>query len=148
MSTQWWAVDLFYWSKIAFQCGVSFYHTMKGISSMHAYVPSPLDLAPTSSPPPSHPLGHHGTLSWAPCAMQPLPTSYLFNTRCCIYVSPLPIHLTFPFSPCPQCSFSMCLYCCSALAVDFWQICNKMLWRKTILFSTNDTAKSGFPYSL
>ena len=33
-----------------------------------------------SLPPPPHPtpLGHHRALSWAPCAIQKLPTSYLF----------------------------------------------------------------------
>jgi len=133
MSTQWWAVDLFYWRKIAFHCGVSFYHTVKWISSTHTCIPSPWDLPPTSSLPPSHPLGHHRTLSWAPYAIQPLPTGDLFNTWWCVYVSPyLPMHLTFPFSPCPH-VHSLCLrlYCCPALAVDFWQICNKMPWRKT-----------------
>ena len=44
----------------------------------------PLRLEPSS--PPLTPLVHHIAPSWAPCAIQQLPTSYLFCTWC-IYVS-------------------------------------------------------------
>ena len=35
----------------------------------------------TSLPPHPTPLGHHRALSWAPCAIQQVPTSYLFYKR-------------------------------------------------------------------
>ena len=58
--------------------------------------------------PPSHPhlhpihLGHHREPSWAPCAIQQLPTGYQFYTWQWIYVNPsLPVHLTpATLSPC------------------------------------------------
>ena len=43
-----------------------------------------VNMYPLSLKPPSHPpshlthLGHHRALSWAPCPIQPVPTSYLF----------------------------------------------------------------------
>ena len=63
------------------------------------------------------PLGHHRASSWVPCAIQQLPTNYLFYTWQCIYVSAaLPICpiLSCP-SPCPQ-VHSLCLhlYSCAA----------------------------------
>ena len=67
----------FYWRKIALQDCVSFCCTMKWISCMYTYVPSLLALPPSLSPP--H-LGHHRAPSWAPCAIQQVPTSHLFYT--------------------------------------------------------------------
>ena len=47
-----------------------------------------LPLEPRSQlPPASHPLSHHWALSWAPCIIQQLPTSCLFYTGWCLYVS-------------------------------------------------------------
>ena len=44
------------------------------------------------------PRGHHRALSWAPCALQQLPTGYLFCMWWGIYVSAtLPVHPTLPF---------------------------------------------------
>ena len=66
--------------------------TSWAIGNIYIYIPSLLDLPPT-------PLCHHRTQSWAPCAIQQLPTSYLFNTWWCIYVSPdlaIPPTLSFP----------------------------------------------------
>ena len=46
------------------------------ISREYTYVPAFLSLPPT---PTSRPPGHHRAWSWAPCAVQQLPTSYLFH---------------------------------------------------------------------
>ena len=67
-----------YWSIIASLCCVSLCSTMKWISCKYTFIPSLLRLPHTP------PLDHHGALSWAPCATQQLPTSYLFYTWCCI----------------------------------------------------------------
>ena len=66
------------------------------VNQLYVYIhPFPLE-------PPSHstPLGHQRALSWAPHAMQLLPTSSLFYTWECVYVNPiLPVCLTLPFLP-------------------------------------------------
>ena len=100
---------------VALHCCVSFSCTAKWISlyqGIYAYIPSVLSLLL----PPSHPLGHHRALSWAPCAIQQLPTSYPFYIWYCIYVnSSLPVHPTFSFTRCPQvCSLCRHLYSCCA----------------------------------
>ena len=66
----------------------------------------PLPLGDPSRPIHPTPLGHHRALSWAPCVIEQLPTSYLFYTRYCIYAraifqsvspspSPLCLHIHF-----------------------------------------------------
>ena len=67
----------------------------------------PLPLGPPCHLTPPHPthLGHHRAPSWAPWAIQQVPTSYLFYTWPCTYVNPnLPIHHTLhsPQPPCPH----------------------------------------------
>ena len=60
--------------------------------------------------PPLHPtpLGHHRAPSWAPYAVEQLPTSYLFYTWYCTYVNaPLPVCPTFPFPTLSTHQFSM-----------------------------------------
>ena len=87
--------------------------TTKWISYTYTSLPSLLGL-----PPPPHPphLGHHRAPSWAPCAIQQVPTSYLFYTWWCIYVNPnLPVHPTLPF-PAPRVHMSV-LYACVSIPV-------------------------------
>ena len=44
------------------------------------------------------PLRHHGARSWAPCAVQQLPTGHLLHTWWCRYASAtLPVHPTLSF---------------------------------------------------
>ena len=77
---------------VTLQYSVSFCCTMKWISYMYTYIPSHLDLPPTSLPPLE---GHHRARSWAPCAIQQLPASYPFYTRYCEYINPhFPVHLS------------------------------------------------------
>ena len=61
----------------------------------HIVPPSLISLPP--QPQPRH-LGHHRALSWAPCTLYQLLTSYLFYTRQSIYVNPNPpLCPTLPF---------------------------------------------------
>ena len=71
-------IDLFLLEYNHLHCCFSFCWTIKWISYMYTYILSLLNL-----PPPPHPtlLGHHRALSWAFCAIQQLPTSYLFKCR-------------------------------------------------------------------
>ena len=84
------------WSLIALHSCVAFCCISTWISYKYTYVSSLLSLPPT-------PLGHHRAPSWALCAMQQLPTSYLLYTWWCIYVSPT-------LSICPTLSFLHCVH--------------------------------------
>ena len=64
---------------------------------MYPHIPSLLHIPPSHPPYPT-PLGHHKELSWSPCAVQLLPTSYLFYIWWCIYVNAtLSLHPSLPF---------------------------------------------------
>ena len=65
------------WSTIALQCYVSFCYTALWTSYMYSLSLS--NLPPTS--PHSTSLNHHGAPSWAPCAVQQRPISYLRIVR-------------------------------------------------------------------
>ena len=67
----------FNWGIVALQCCVSFYCTVKWISSKYTYIPFLADLTPTSLHP-TH-VRHHRTLSWAPCTLLPVPTLYFIH---------------------------------------------------------------------
>ena len=73
---------------------------------------------------PPNPLSHHRASSWALCAIQQLPTSYLFYTWQCIYVNAtlaihptlhFPTESTSPFST----SVSLLLLSCSVVFDSF-----------------------------
>ena len=69
-----------YWSIIALQWCVSFCFITKWISYTYticSHFSSLLHLPPSHPPHPT-PLGGHKAPSWSPCAMQLLPTSYLW----------------------------------------------------------------------
>ena len=68
---------IFNWRMIASQCCVGFCCIITWISRKYTYIPSLLNLP---SSPPIPPLGRHRALSWAPCAIQQVPTSCLFYT--------------------------------------------------------------------
>ena len=97
-----------YWSIIASMCCVSFCCIMKWINYKYTYIPSLLRLPHTP------PLDHHWALSWAACAIQQLPTSYLFYTWYCIFLllfghsvmsdSLWPYELQHAKLPCPSVS--------------------------------------------
>ena len=75
------------------------------------HIPFLLNLTPTPHP---TPLGHHRAPSWAPCAIQLLPTSCLFYIWKCVYVNAtLSIHPTLPF---PHCAHISVLYVCVTIS--------------------------------
>ena len=102
------------WTELigALQCCVSFYCTVKWISYMYTYIPSVLDLRPTT------PVSPHRAASWAPTAVNQLPTSQLSYTRQCYMSVPISQLILLSPSPpalCPQVhSLCLCLYSCPA----------------------------------
>ena len=83
------------------------------VNQLYVYI-YPLPLGHPPIPYPS-PLGHHWAWSWAPCAIQWIPTSYLFHTQWCAYVNPnLPVHPFLPMSTCPF-SVSSSIYSCPTI---------------------------------
>ena len=86
---------------------VSFCSTTKWVGCMYTYSPSLLNHPPTLYP---TSLGHHRAPSLAPCAMHPLPTSYLFYKWSCVYVrATFSIHPTLPFLLCPHVHSLICV---------------------------------------
>ena len=71
------------WDIVTLQCYVGFCCTVKWISYVCSYIPSLLELPPTSSPHPIPP-GHPRAQSWAPSVTQELPPSSPFYTWPCI----------------------------------------------------------------
>ena len=86
------------------QTGVSCIAGRFFVYSLYTYIPSLQDIPPI----PLHAthLGHHRAPSWAPCAIQQVPTSYLFYTCLCIYV-PISQFIPPPPTLVLTCLFSM-----------------------------------------
>ena len=101
--------NIFNWRVIALQYCVGFCRTTRSISWNYTCISSLLCFLP---PPPSQPLGQHRALSWAPCAIQQLPSvSHIALHICQCY----PLNLSHPLVACPQvCSLNLRLYSCTA----------------------------------
>ena len=98
--------------RVSFCCTVSAVQWSESAIWVHITPPSWTSLHP-------NPPGHHRTLSWAPCAVENLPTSYLFHTQQCMHVDPNlsvhPVPLFLTPSLCPHvCSLCLHLYFCSS----------------------------------
>ena len=84
------------------------------INQPYAYI-YPLSLEPPCHPPYPTPLCHQTALSWAPCAIQQVPTSYLFYTWYIyhtVYISILISQFIPP--PFPLCVHMFILYICGS----------------------------------
>ena len=93
-----WLLLFFNWDKVALHCCVSFCCTMECISYRYTYIPSLLDLHPTTYP--LH-LGHHRTPNRAPCAQLSRFPLGIFSTHSSVYVSsPISQFIPLPH-PCP-----------------------------------------------
>ena len=92
---------------VSLQGSVSFCGTVKWVSCMDTRTPSLLNLPPAPHPRPIR-LGHRRAPSWAPWAVQRVPTCCLFYIGQCTYVS---AHLQFipPLLPPPE-PVSKCLF--------------------------------------
>ena len=64
---------------LEYDCFIMFVFVLYNeVNQLYVYIyPLPLE-PPSHLPPASHPLGYHRALSWASCAVQQLPISYLF----------------------------------------------------------------------
>ena len=104
----------FYWRIIALQCCTTFGCSMKWISYMSTYIPSLLDLSP-STPPPFHPSGssENTKLSSLCCTAASHSLSILHTAvYICRSISPNSSHSLFPLL-CPHVhSLCLCLYPC------------------------------------
>ena len=106
-----WMNELKDWDGDCFTVFVSICCPTAWMSHMYAYI-YPLPFEPPCQPH-ATPLGHHRASRWAPCAVEQLPTSRLFYTRACIYVSPsLLIHPTLSF---PRCAHKSVLCVCISI---------------------------------
>lgn len=88
----------FNWDKVALHCCASFCYTMECISYRYTYIPSLLDLHPTTHP--SH-LGHHRTRKQAPCARLSRFPPGVFSTHTSVYVSSPVSQFILLSHPCP-----------------------------------------------
>ena len=85
----------FYWDITAFQCCVRFCCTLKWVSHMNTYIPSLLDLPPTS--PSSHPSrASRSTELHSLC----FPLAVYFTHWCVCVSHSLPTHPILSFPPC------------------------------------------------
>ena len=103
----------------------SFCLTTRWISYMCIY--------PLSPESPSHPtpLGHHRAASWAPCAVQKLPTSYTF-THSSVYMSVLlsqfiPPSPSVPYMCASTCPFKFFFFC-AHVYTTYWHICIRWVY--------------------
>ena len=113
----------------------SFWLTTRWISCMCIY--------PLSPESPSHPtpLGHHRAASWAPCAVQKLPTSYTF-THSSVYMSVLlsqfiPPSPSIPYMCASTYPFKFFFFC-AHVYTTYWHICIRWVYP-----CVEDTYRSG-----
>ena len=118
------------WNTIALQYGVSFCYTTKWISYQFSSVQFSCSVVSDSLQPHESAISIHTSLlswiylpptlvlhrawSWAPCALQQVPISYLFHTWCvCVYINPsLPLRPTLSL---PDCVHMSILYVCISI---------------------------------
>ena len=101
---------------VALQYCVSFWCTTSQISHMYTYIPPSWTDLPCLSNPTY--LNRYRALSWASCAIQQLPTSYLFSTQQYTSInpnSPVPLPLPLPH----HMSVLYIWICIPALQIDF-----------------------------
>ena len=104
-----------YWSIIALQWCVSFCFITNWISYMHTYIPISMPPPCVSLPPSlSHISRWLQSMSWSPCAMQLLPTSYF--TFGSVYMSMLLSYFIPAYLPPPRVLKSI-LYVCVFIPV-------------------------------
>ena len=107
---------IFNWRITALQYCVGFRHMMTWFSHKHTYIPSFLNLLPTSQPRPHHtPVGCHSTTLSSLCYTATSHWLFILHMVACMFqcysrdTSPSPLPTVFK-----DCSLCLCFYSCPA----------------------------------